>query len=70
MASSKEVNYKELKDELDDIMLKIQDEELDIDVALQLYKRGLELIKQLEDYIKSAENKVSELHAKFDINKA
>jgi exodeoxyribonuclease VII small subunit len=66
VAKSKgEVNYQELKSELDQIMLSLQEEDLDVDKALEHYQRGLELVQQLETYLKDAENKIIEIKAKF-----
>ena len=61
----KEVNYAALSNELDAIMAKLQADGLDVDEALKLYERGLEVVKQLENYLKTAENKVTKLKAKF-----
>lgn len=61
-----EPNYQELKTELDDVMSKLQQEDLDVDEAVKLYQRGLELVQQLEKYLKTAENSVKQLKAKFD----
>lgn len=47
-------------------MSELQDESLDIDLALKHYQRGLELVKSLEDYLKNSENKINELKAAFD----
>jgi exodeoxyribonuclease VII small subunit len=63
--SKDEVNYQELKSELDQIMLSLQEEDLDVDKALEHYQRGLELVQQLETYLKDAENKIIEIKAKF-----
>lgn len=63
--SKSEVNYQELKTELDEIMLLLQQEDLDVDKALAHYQRGLELVQQLESYLKDAENKIVEIKAKF-----
>jgi exodeoxyribonuclease VII small subunit len=57
-------NYQELKAELDTIVTDLQSEALDVDKALEQYRRGLELVKQLENYLKTAENQVRELKAK------
>ncbi|HTB48916.1 MAG TPA: exodeoxyribonuclease VII small subunit [Verrucomicrobiae bacterium] len=57
--------YEALKTELDTVMAELQREDLDVDTALQQYQRGLELVQQLEAYLKTAENKVRELKAKF-----
>ncbi len=62
-------NYGQLKAELEDILSELQDEELDVEKALKSYKRGLEITKQLETYLKTAENEVLELKAKFDSRK-
>jgi len=57
-------NYETLKTELDTIMAELQREDLDVDAALQHYQRGLELVRQLEEYLAKAENRVAELKAK------
>ena len=57
-------NYQTMKTELDDIMAKLQDDSLDVDAALKYYQRGLELVQKLEQYLKEAENKLTELKAK------
>ena len=59
------VDYAALSAELETIMLELQREDLDIDLALQHYERGLVILKDLERYLKTAENKVTELQAKF-----
>jgi exodeoxyribonuclease VII small subunit len=67
MPKAKQVkNYEELKKELDLIMEELQREDLDVDMALTHYKRGLELTKEIESYLKNAENKVIELKANFE----
>lgn len=58
-------NYQVLKDELETVLSKLQAEDLDVDEALSLYQRGLELVKQLDNYLKTAENTVQELKARF-----
>lgn len=66
MTKAKTPSYEELKTELDGIMLELQREDLDVDQALKHYQRGLELVKALEDYLKTAENTVKELKARFN----
>ncbi|MEK7594811.1 MAG: exodeoxyribonuclease VII small subunit [Patescibacteria group bacterium] len=63
MTKSAQPTYQDLKTELDDVMSELSREDLDIDKALQYYQRGIELVKQLETYLKTAENKVQELQA-------
>ena len=57
--------YQALKTELDTVMAELQREDLDVDVALIHYQRGLELVQQLEQYLNSAEHSVRELKATF-----
>lgn len=61
--------YESLKAELDSIMNELQREDLDVDKALEHYRRGLELVSSLEKYLKTAENKVKELKAAFNTSK-
>lgn len=61
----KEQSYQALSAELNDILLELQQEDLDVDVAIKGYERGLELVKELEAYLQEAENKVTKLKAKF-----
>ncbi len=54
-------SYKELQMQLDNTLGQLQSAELDIDKALDLYKQGQKLIKQLEDYLKNAKNEIEHL---------
>jgi exodeoxyribonuclease VII small subunit len=58
-------SYRQLKEELDEVVIKLQGDDLDVEEALELYKKGQQLIKQLETYLETAENSVKELKAKF-----
>ncbi len=59
MATQK--TYRELQDQLDAVLHELQAAELDIDKALELHKQGEGLLKELEDYLKTAKNRVEEL---------
>jgi exodeoxyribonuclease VII small subunit len=63
---AKEVNYQSLQNELESILNDLQRDDIDVDQAMKQYERGLQIVKQLEDYLQSAENTVEELRAKFD----
>lgn len=65
MAKADRPSYQSLASELDDILVELQQSDLDVDVAVKKYERGLELIKELEKYLGEAENRVTELKAKF-----
>ena len=54
-------NYQKMNDELEAMIAKLQQDDMDIDEAMQAYERGLELVKKLETYLKTAENKVTKL---------
>lgn len=60
---TKTIDYAALQSELDMIVAAMQREDADIDASLRDYARGLVIIKQLEDYLQTAENTVTELKA-------
>jgi len=62
--SAKQPSYEALKSELDKVMAELQREDLDVDAALDYYRRGLELVGQLQAYLETAENTLTELQAK------
>jgi exodeoxyribonuclease VII small subunit len=57
-------DYQTLQSELDQILTELQRDDLSVDSALEYYRRGLELTRQLEVYLKTAENKINRLQAK------
>ena len=58
-------NYQELKEELEGVVAQLQSSELAIDEAVDLYEKGLILITALEDYLRSAENKIEKLKVQY-----
>jgi exodeoxyribonuclease VII small subunit len=60
----KELDYRALSDELETIVEALQRDDIDVDVAMQKYERGLELVEQLEKYLKTAENRIEKLSSK------
>ncbi len=57
----KELDYRALSDELETIVLALHQDDIDVDVAMQRYERGLALVGQLETYLKAAENHITKL---------
>ena len=53
---STEKSYSQLKAELDSVIARMQADTTDIDEALKAYETGEKLIKELETYLKNAEN--------------
>lgn len=58
---TKKLDYKKLSAELDDILDKLQSPDLDVDEALASYERGMTIAKELEKYLKDAENKIQKV---------
>lgn len=65
--ASLKLNYQQLREELDSVLAELQREDLDVDQALEYYQRGLELARQLEKYLSSAENKLIAIKTKFGV---
>ena len=65
MANTKKINYQKLTDELDSILEQLQSGDIGVDAALDAYERGLKITEALQIYLKGAENKITELKAKF-----
>ena len=63
----KKNTYTELKKELDTLLDSMQRDDSNVDEALKLYERGMELVKLLEATLKEAENKIVKIKAKFDV---
>lgn len=56
-----EVNYQTLSAELDGVLAKLQDPDIQVDDAVKLYEQGLKLVSELEKHLKKAENKLTKL---------
>lgn len=65
-SSPKPFHYVELRQELDDILVRLQTTELDIDQSMMAYKRGVEIVTQLEAHLAEVENVVTPLKAEAD----
>lgn len=63
MKTTKNVSYQALKAELDTVLNQLQQPDTDVDATLKGYQQGLELISQLEAYLKTAENRIILLQA-------
>jgi exodeoxyribonuclease VII small subunit len=53
--------YRELMEELDVVMQALQTTDLDVDAAIVQYEKGIGITRQLESYLATAENKLTEL---------
>jgi exodeoxyribonuclease VII small subunit len=60
----KSFNYQEKTAKLETMIASLESGELDIDEALKIYTNAQQLIQELEDYLKTAENKITKLKTK------
>lgn len=52
--------YRQLRKELDDVLVKLQDPITDIDDAIVLHEKAKELIVEIEAYLGEAQKKIKE----------
>lgn len=68
--TNKKYDYRALSKELDEVLTKLQSTDLDVDEAVNVYERGMVIAKELEDYLKKAENKITKVKADWDSQKS
>ncbi len=51
----------ELQAELDQVLLWFESERVDIDEAVKKYEQGLALVKEIQQRLKTAENKIKKI---------
>jgi exodeoxyribonuclease VII small subunit len=54
-------NYAQLSAELANIIDWFENGEVDLDNAIAKYEQAIKLVSQLEDYLKTAENKIKKI---------
>lgn len=59
--ATKKLDYQTLSTELDEIMDKLQAEDVDVDEAVKLYAKGTQLVAALEQHLKEAENTITKI---------
>lgn len=62
--TDKKADYRILNEELESILVRLQSGDITIDEAMPAYERGMQLLKELEAYLETAENRINELQAK------
>jgi exodeoxyribonuclease VII small subunit len=63
---TKKSDYATLSRELDEVMAKLQHDDITVDEAITAYERGMQLIAELQAYLQEAENKVQKIKADFE----
>ncbi len=59
MATKKEFDYRKLNEELDSILHVLQSGEVDVEVAITKYERGMAIVEELKKYLSTAKNQIS-----------
>jgi exodeoxyribonuclease VII small subunit len=64
MTSKTSPTYRELSDQLETILARLQADDIDVDEALALHEQGTKLIEQLEARLTDADLKIKQLKTK------
>jgi exodeoxyribonuclease VII small subunit len=59
-------SYQQMADKLAALVEWFESDKVNLDEAVAKYGQAMELLKKMEDYLKTAENKVKKIAAKFD----
>lgn len=54
-------SYRQMVQELDEILLWFESEDVDLDEAIAKYQQATKIITQMEDYLKTAEIKIRKI---------
>jgi exodeoxyribonuclease VII small subunit len=55
-------DYSDMQIELNEIVNDLQSGNIDVDDAMKKYDRGQELVKEISEYLKNAENKITKIN--------
>ncbi len=55
-------DYSDMQNELNEIVNDLQRGNIDVDDAMKKYDRGQELVKEISEYLKNAENKITKIN--------
>jgi exodeoxyribonuclease VII small subunit len=66
MADKKPKTYRQMNEELAEIMAWFESEQVDLDLAAIKYEEATKLLADMENYLKTAENKIKKIAAKFE----
>jgi exodeoxyribonuclease VII small subunit len=64
LVSNNAKSYREMAEELDQIMQWFESGDLDIDEAVKKYEEATKLLNEMEKYLKTAENKIKKITTK------
>jgi exodeoxyribonuclease VII small subunit len=67
MATTKKPkSYQQMADELAGLIEWFESSSVNLDEAVSKYEQAMQLVKQMENYLKSTENKIKKITLKFD----
>lgn len=61
MTDKAPLSFRHLSDQLDEVLAKLQSDDIDVDEALALHEQGSKLVAQLEQRLQAAEHTVKKL---------
>lgn len=67
MADKSTKSYRQMNEQLAEIMAWFESEQVDLDQALAKYEQAMKLLADMENYLKTAENKIKKIAAKFEV---
>ncbi|HEV2403279.1 MAG TPA: exodeoxyribonuclease VII small subunit [Candidatus Saccharimonadales bacterium] len=63
----KQIDYQTLSTKLDEVLAELQASDVHVDEAMRLYKKGLDLVEQLQERLQQTENKLEILKANMPV---
>jgi exodeoxyribonuclease VII small subunit len=67
VAKKPEQGFQEMRTQLDEVLLKLQDPDCDVDEAVELYEQALKLVAKLEQHLQTAENRIQKIKVDFGL---
>lgn len=64
--ADKPKSYRKMNEELAELLAWFEGEEVDLDQAVVKYEQAMRLLADMEAYLKTAENKIKKISAKFE----
>jgi exodeoxyribonuclease VII small subunit len=58
--------YQQMADELSSLIEWFESDQVSLDQAVAKYEQAMELLAQMENYLKTAQNQIKKISAKFD----
>ena len=59
--TAKPTSYESMSKELEEIIVSLQSSDVNLEGAMKKYERGMELVNNLENYLKEAQNKIKKV---------